>query len=823
MSLLELGNRVRSRFFASDYSGVTHAGIALVALDTGRVFLAKRAYDETDAEDVRETWEFPGGGLKDGEEPYTGAVREVIEETGWGLPDDARVTDGWRANEVYQGFVVTTQTEFEVDSWTKTTEVSDIGWFDYGAVQALADAGALRPEIVATMDWSLVFPETKESDMTEMNTEMDYSEVFAMPIPIHGVLAPEETPTGDRRGFAAGAITKRPLRLPFRHQEADLGEHKGAYVVGSVDRLMRKDGKVHYEGALMPSARANDFIEIMEFFDGRYGVSVDGDNGSLDMARSKAENMTWFDSVRASGLTAVDIPAFAEAYVAFGPHPDMPADDSEEFAVMVSSGDIVGRASFKRGPGWVTNPKETNRIHDYWTKPGQPGYQKIRWGTPGDFRRAKALIGEKIAKNSPEKMRFLNQIIAQWHFDALGYWPGDLGKPGNAPDTPENRRRAATHADGDTETFKEYTAEERKKAHTVPGTDSFPIEDCEDLKNAIQAIGRAKDPAAAKRHIRTQKSRLGCPDVAIPDTWAVTKSAFTIEPMSEDLVGEAYCIHDGCSAPGEYSVSSDDPMWFGIFCADHAPEHEDQPLFADIKPDTEGLGWEAVLTSSAGVKALPPASYFDFHEDSGATVIEKPDEFGYRRTYGYAGEWGVCHIGKDGRCVEVPEDPTGEFRDFHLGRFETEDGYLNVGVVTYKVDHRDAQTILTETVEQQHFDNIEHAWAAVRLGQDDRGIWFSGVVLPHVPEDDLVLIEAAGQVSGEWLRGSLRALQAVNVPGFPVLRSSAAYDDEGNVIALVASISATSACEPDAHERMQALARADADARFEALKKAWVA
>jgi 8-oxo-dGTP pyrophosphatase MutT (NUDIX family) len=690
-------NLMRSRSFAGDYSGVTHAGIAIVAADTGRVFLTKRADDPTDEPGVRGTWEFPGGGLDEGEEPFTGAARELVEETGWGLPD-GMVTDGWRS-DVYQGFVYTTPAEFPVDGWSKTTEVADIGWFDSDAVQALENAGAMREEIVATMDWSLVFPETSqdgEDDMTDqapeddiaaaMEDDTDYSAVFAEPIPIHGVLAPEEVPTGDNRGFAAGSMTARPGRLPFRWQEVDIGQHNGARVVGSVDRMMRKDGLIHWQGLMMPSEKADEFASVMEFFGGRYGVSVDGDNGSLDNNRTKASGIMWFDAVRASGLTAVDIPAFSEAYVAFGPHPDMPEDDSEEFAVLVSSGDLV---SFKRGPGWVTNPADTKRIHDYWM-PGHPGGNKIAWGTPGDFRRAKALIGEKILKNSPEKARFLNQIIAQWHHDALGYWPGDLGKPGNAPDTPENRRRAARHA--------------------------------------AASVG--------------------------------------------------------------------------------------------IDVDEDGAGWETVLTSSAGTRALPPLSYFDRHPDTGATAVDEPDEFGLRRTYGYAAEWGVCHIGKRGRCVEVPDDPTGEFADFHLGRTKTADGgYINTGVITYKVDHRDADAILSETAEQQHFDNIAHAWAAVRLGTDDRGIWYSGVVLPGIPDEDIVLIEAAGQVSGEWLRGSLRALQCVNVPGYPVLRSSAAYDDEGNVVALVASAFGTGECEPSLVDRMQALARADAEARFEAMKE----
>jgi len=47
---------------------------------------------------------------------------------------------------------------------------------------------------------------------------------------------------------------------------------------------------------------------------------------------------------------------------------------------------------------------------------------------------------------------------------------------------------------------------------------SFPIVNVQDLKNAIQAIGRAKDKAAARRHIIKRAKALGRTDL-IPDDW----------------------------------------------------------------------------------------------------------------------------------------------------------------------------------------------------------------------------------------------------------------------------------------------------------------
>ena len=46
----------------------------------------------------------------------------------------------------------------------------------------------------------------------------------------------------------------------------------------------------------------------------------------------------------------------------------------------------------------------------------------------------------------------------------------------------------------------------------------FPIANVSDLRNAIQAIGRAKDPAAAKAHIKQRARALGRTDL-IPDSW----------------------------------------------------------------------------------------------------------------------------------------------------------------------------------------------------------------------------------------------------------------------------------------------------------------
>jgi len=69
---------------------------------------------------------------------------------------------------------------------------------------------------------------------------------------------------------------------------------------------------------------------------------------------------------------------------------------------------------------------------------------------------------------------------------------------------------------------REFSADERQSAANSGAAlpdGSFPIKTKQDLHNAIQAIGRAKDPAKAKAHIKTRARALGATDM-LPDSWS---------------------------------------------------------------------------------------------------------------------------------------------------------------------------------------------------------------------------------------------------------------------------------------------------------------
>jgi hypothetical protein len=70
-------------------------------------------------------------------------------------------------------------------------------------------------------------------------------------------------------------------------------------------------------------------------------------------------------------------------------------------------------------------------------------------------------------------------------------------------------------------TAKDFSQGERKKLAKegkAKSDGSFPIENASDLKNAIQAVGRAKDPAAARAHVIRRARALGLTKL-LPDGW----------------------------------------------------------------------------------------------------------------------------------------------------------------------------------------------------------------------------------------------------------------------------------------------------------------
>jgi len=66
--------------------------------------------------------------------------------------------------------------------------------------------------------------------------------------------------------------------------------------------------------------------------------------------------------------------------------------------------------------------------------------------------------------------------------------------------------------------YTDETRQEYAERGVAMSDGSYPIRDVGDLKNAIQAFGRSKNPAATKKHIKKRARALGATDL-LPDNW----------------------------------------------------------------------------------------------------------------------------------------------------------------------------------------------------------------------------------------------------------------------------------------------------------------
>ena len=583
---------------------------------------------------------------------YDTTQRKEMADKGWALPDGSYpIADVEDLRNAIQAIGRASDPEAAKAHIRKRAR-------DLDAEDLIPDTWSADTYAVGMVEEEVVEEEVVDEEEPPVPDELIPAEDENMPV--YGVAAPEGVESGDGRSFLPGALTWRDLPLPLTWQRADIGEHNGKVVVGRLDSLERRDdGMVHWTGELLTDVAETEEVINLIAQGALSGVSIDADKGvqsmpsdaemeeALSTGRMPSQE---FSEARISGLTIVQIPAFQEAFISLGIDPEAPEPVAAAAEVK----------SYKRGSGWITHPEETNRIHNYWTK--GKGAAKIRWGTNGDFTRCTRQLRKYI------EPRFLNRTCAQWHHDALGYWPGELGKPGNPPDTPENRRRAARNAS-------------------------------------------SLDP--------------NCTDCE--DTAMIAASA------DKDFPGMAPAISLVSAAP---------------------PALTDRRIFDDPKLD-------------------------------GPTALQIVGN----HAFGHLATWGVCHIGIDRKCVTAPKSKSS-YAHFHLGAIDTTEGELAVGTLTLGTGHADLNLSASST--SAHYDNTGTAVAKVRVGEDEHGIWFSGVVCDGVTDEQVRTLKAAGGLSGDWrsIGGNLElvAALAVNVPGFPVTRPALAASGEKQTALVAAGV-----------------------------------
>lgn len=165
------------------------------------------------------------------------------------------------------------------------------------------------------------------------------------------------------------------------------------------------------------------------------------------------------------------------------------------------------------------------------------------------------------------------------------------------------------------------------------------------------------------------------------------------------------------------------------------------------------------------------------------------------RIYGHLAEWG--HTIRGG-TEPTPRNHNG-YLNFHTSQVMLDNGkQLSVGRLTVQGGHASTAPGVTVATARAHYDNVCTAFGLVRVGEDEFGIWFSGVPAPGV-DPEIFQMGMTAQLSGDWRDCPGAGLDmigahAVNSPGFPIY--SAVTGPDGREVALVASLGPSARSAP---------------------------
>lgn len=219
------------------------------------------------------------------------------------------------------------------------------------------------------------------------------------------------------------------------------------------------------------------------------------------------------------------------------------------------------------------------------------------------------------------------------------------------------------------------------------------------------------------------------------------------------------------------------------------PEEEEQVIPKDgiyeesVEGNLEPAG--NALTASGflshPIPVTPPEMWFSNPKLDKPTPLTVDDS---GRVYGHIAAWHVNHIGLPNNTK--PPRSRSNYSYFHTGVCRTDTGKdVPVGQLTLAGGH--ASLRADAAAAAKHYDDTASAVADVHAGEDRYGIWVAGALRPDVTEAQIRALRASAP-SGDWrpIGGSLElvAVCQVNVPGFPIARALVA---SGEVVALVAA------------------------------------
>lgn len=202
----------------------------------------------------------------------------------------------------------------------------------------------------------------------------------------------------------------------------------------------------------------------------------------------------------------------------------------------------------------------------------------------------------------------------------------------------------------------------------------------------------------------------------------------------------------------------------------------DQPVPDGTPIDAEALDMPLVASSfTMEIPDLPPVEWFDEPRDEpeiGAITVTDEGRF-----FGYLAPKNVAHRGIRDKRVTVPMGNVdyGVWMNRVTIADDGRGGFTRIatGPITMDCGHASASPRVVGAARREHYDNSCSIVATVRIGENSRGVWIAGAVLPDVTPEQIRRMMAC-QLSGDWGphrekpgKRELAGALLVPVPGFP--------------------------------------------------------
>lgn len=250
-----------------------------------------------------------------------------------------------------------------------------------------------------------------------------------------------------------------------------------------------------------------------------------------------------------------------------------------------------------------------------------------------------------------------------------------------------------------------------------------------------------------------------------------------------DLASEEEEFDPACAEP-ERVIVTDGARIRGVDLVD-IPAYAEARMYldAELPEDMEAPEDDEALTASSytiTIPELPPAEWFsepaEVPEIGAITVTEDG------RFFGYLAPRHVAHRGYQKKRVTVPVGNVdyGIWMNRATLVDDGNGGYTKIatGPITMDCGHAPMSAAVKGAARQAHYDNACSVVATARVGENARGVWIAGALIPGITADQVSRMMAC-QLSGDWGphrekhgKRELAGALLVPRPGFPTAHHS---------------------------------------------------